>query len=419
MQKVDKSVAIVGGGVAGITAALELANRGVQVALVEKKQGLGGAVSLFCCKATDQCNKCSVCVANQRMEELWSKPHLSLFINSEIDKVARSDSGFHITVRRQPAYIDDAKCVRCQLCTEKCPTKPSSIFLPPPHSPLQSYVIDPDRCLHFQGKKECRLCQEVCPPGAIDLSQEGKEESLQVGAIVVATGFSPFDPTRKKRYGYGAYPDVITALELEQQLRLEGKLSRPSDGSQPEQIAFIQCFGSRDANLGNNYCSRVCCTYTMRLANLLKFQLPDSSITIFYMDIQTFGKEFDQFYQQCRQKIEFVRDMPSTIQQDGDHHLWITYQDRKEGKIVRRSFDLVTLSVGLCPGEDTEKLAKLLGLQTNEHGFLKSLSPLQTNETEAEGIFLAGTCQGPKDISESIAHSVGAAAKVLSYLGVE
>ena len=414
----DKSVLVMGGGVAGIAAALELASRGVQVALVEKSLGLGGVVALFCCKATDQCNKCSVCVANQKMEELWSKPHLTLYTGSKIEKVARSNSGFNITARRKPPYIDDDKCIRCQLCTEKCPTTPSSIFLPPPHSPLQSYVIDPDRCLHFQGK-ECRLCQEVCPTGAIDLTQKGKEESSQVGAIIVATGFSPFDPNRKKRYGYGAYPDVITALELEEQLRVAGKLSRPSDGSQPKQIAFIQCFGSRDAHVGNNYCSRVCCTYTMRLANLLKFKLPSSSETIFYMDIQTFGKEFEQFYQQCRKEIEFVRDMPSLIQQDGNNQLLITYQDRKKGKVVQRGFDLVVLSVGLCPGEDTEKLAKLLGLQTNEHGFFKSLSPLQTNETEAEGIFLAGTCQGPKDISESIAHSIGATEKVLLHLGVE
>ncbi|TKJ36109.1 4Fe-4S ferredoxin [bacterium (candidate division B38) B3_B38] len=414
----DKSVLVIGAGVAGITAALELANSGVPVALVEKSPGLGGAVASYCCKATDQCNKCSVCVANQKMEELRSATNLSLFTNSDIEKVARSDGAFQITVTRKPTYIDDDKCVRCQLCAEKCPTTPSSIFLPPPHSPLQSYVIDLDRCVHFQGKK-CKLCQDVCPTGAIDLSQKAREENLQVGAIVVATGFSAFDPTRKKRYGYGAHPDVITALELEEQLRIAGKLSRPSNGSQPKQIAFIQCFGSRDAHVGNNYCSRVCCTYTMRLANLLKFKLPDSSITIFYMDIQTFGKEFEQFYQQCRQKIQFIRDIPSHIQQDGNNQLLITYQDRKEGKVVQSNFDLVVLSVGLCPREDTEKLVELLGLQTNEHGFLKSLSPLQTNETEAEGIFLAGTCQGPRDISESIAHSIGAAEKALAYLGAK
>ena len=414
----ERSVLVIGGGVAGIAATLELANKGVPVVLAEKSQGLGGAVALFCCKATDRCHKCSACVASQKMEELGSKQHLSLLVGSEIEKVNRSDGGFHITVKHKPTYIDDEKCIRCQLCAEKCPTKPSSIFLPSPHAPLQSYVIDPDRCLHFQGKK-CELCQEVCPTDAIALSQKGKEESLEVGAIIVATGFSPFDPTRKKRYGYGVYPDVITALELEEQLRVGGKLSRSSDEGQPQQIAFIQCFGSRDAHLGNNYCSRVCCTYTMRLANLLKFKYLNSSITIFYMDIQTFGKEFEQFYHQCRKKIEFIRDMPSIIQQDGNNQLLITYQDRKEGKVLQRSFDLAVLSVGICPGADTEKLAKILGLQTNEHGFFQSLSPLQTNETEAEGIFLAGTCQGPKDISESIAHSISAAAKAISYLGAE
>ncbi|MDH5713965.1 MAG: FAD-dependent oxidoreductase [Candidatus Aminicenantes bacterium] len=414
----DKSVLVIGGGVAGITAALKLANSGVRVVLVEKSPELGGAVVSYCCKATEQCNKCSVCVANQKMEELWSAPNLSLFTSSAIGKVARGEGGFHITVTRKPTYVDDNKCVRCKLCTEKCPTKPSSIFLPPPHSPLQSYVIDTDRCLYFQSKK-CKLCQEVCPAEAINLSQKAGEENFQVGALVVASGFSPFDSSRKKRYGYGVYPDVITALELEEQLRIEGKLSRPSDGSQPKQVAFIQCFGSRDAHVGNNYCSRVCCTYTMRLANLLKFKHPDSSITIFYMDIQTFGKEFEQFYQQCRQKIQFIRDMPSLIQQDGDNQLLITYQDRKEGKVEQSNFDLAVLSVGLCPGEDTEKLVELLGLQTNEHGFFKSLSPLQTNETEAEGIFLAGTCQGPRDISESVAHSLGAAEKALAYLGAE
>ena len=245
----------------------------------------------------------------------------------------------------------------------------------------------------------------------------GEEIPLDVGAIIVATGFAPFDARHKPQLGYGSCVDVVTGLDLEQEIRLNGSVVRPSDGRHPSSIAFVQCVGSRDAHIGNDYCSRVCCKYALRMAGLLKSRISGLEVTIFYMDVQAGGKRFYDFYQCCRETMRFVRAIPVGIAQNSSRVVEVRYEDVVEGRLVREPFDLVVLSVGMVPARDTARLASILGIGVNGSGFLETPDSTETNETDVEGIFVAGTCQGPRDIEGSIAHAQAASMRAVSFLG--
>ena len=408
-----RDVLVIGAGIAGLASALELANGGFSVYLIEKEAAVGGYAASFCCKATDVCSKCSVCVAPDKIKEAVIHPQITLLTNSTIKKLSGELGDFRVEIIQQPRYIDVERCIACGLCTEVCPTEPKAIYLPFVEATPFSYILDEGRCLRFKGEK-CDLCRDSCPPKAIEFELKPKEQELSVNAVIVATGFDVFDAREKGSLGYGRYPNVLTGLDLEQIFSREGYLILPTNANEPQNIAFIQCVGSRDE--GHRYCSQVCCKYAMKLAGLIKYQNPDTQVTIFYIDLQTTGKGFAQFYENYKESIRFVRGVPVEILQTSSGELEVRFEDIAQGKVCRDTFDLVVLSVGISPGKNSWDLARILGINLADDGFFDIKHPLSSNETNVDGVFVAGTCQGPKDIPDSIAHGIAAASKAMQVL---
>jgi heterodisulfide reductase subunit A len=415
MAKENKRALVLGGGIAGMSAARELADNGIGVTLVERKPNLGGYGVRFCCKASEECNKCSVCLVNYKLDEIAAHPGITILTNSEIKEVKKSSDGFEVKLSQRPQFVDASKCIACGLCTEKCPAEPKAIGLPQPQSVPHIYYIDETKCLRFQGK-DCKICQDVCPVKAVNLKEEAQDSSVEVDSIIVATGFKPFDPTRKRQYGYGRIANVITSLELEEKFRFQGKLTRPSDGKEPKSVAFIQCVGSRDVRQENSYCSRYCCAFAMRSARLIRDRIPGAEVSIFYMDLQTAGKGFNEFYEKVRKEVDFIHAMPGNLEVTADQGVVIGYEDIAGGKIKQKEFDLVVLSVGITPNEDSVNLAETLGIKVGEDGFYQVISANGSLRAAEEAIFLAGACQGPKDINGSIAQGMRAAEETISLL---
>jgi heterodisulfide reductase subunit A len=409
----NKNVLVVGSGISGIASALELANEGVSVYLIEREAVVGGHSASFCCKATDICSKCSACVVFDKVKEAVAHPRISVLTNSKIKRLSGGLGNFRVEIAQQPRYVDQEKCIACGLCTEVCPADPKGIYPPFAEAIPFSYILDEGLCLRFKGER-CDLCRGSCPTKAIDFELKPKEQELGVDAIIVATGFDVFDAKEKGSLGYGRYPNVLTGLDLEQVFTREGYLRLPTNGKQPQNIAFIQCVGSRDE--GHGYCSQVCCKYAMKLAGLIKYQDPDARVTIFYIDLQTAGKGFAQFYERYKESMRFVRGVPVEISQAVSGDLEVRFEDIAQGKVCRDIFDLVVLSVGISPGKNSWDLARVLGINLADDGFFDVRDSFSSNETNVDGIFLAGTCQGPKDIPDSIAHGIAAASKAMQVL---
>jgi heterodisulfide reductase subunit A len=409
----SKNVLVLGSGIAGVASALELANEGVSVYLLEKEALIGGHSASFCCKATDICSKCSACVVFDKVKEAVIHPQITILTNSTITRLSGELGNFRVEIIQQPRYVDEEKCIACGLCTEVCPTEPKAIYPPFAGATPFSYILDEGLCLRFKEEK-CNLCQESCPTKAIEFELRPKEQELSVGAVIIATGFNVFDAREKGSLGYGRYPNVLTGLDLEQIFTREGYLRLPTNGKEPQNIAFIQCVGSRDE--GHAYCSQVCCKYAMKLAGLIKYQNPDTQVTIFYIDLQTTGKGFAQFYVDYKESIQFVRGIPVEILQTSSGELEVRFEDIAQGKVCRDTFDLVVLSVGISPGKNSWDLARILGINLADDGFFDTRYPFSSNETNVDGVFVAGTCQGPKDIPDSIAHGIAAASKAMQVL---
>ena len=413
MSLESKNVLVVGSGISGVASALELANAGVSVYLIEKEAVIGGHSASFCCKATDICSKCSACVVSDKIKEAVIHPQITLLTNCTIKGLGGELGNFRVEIIQQPRYVNEERCIACGLCTEVCPTDPKAIYPPFAGATPFSYILDEGLCLRFKGEK-CDLCRGNCPTKAIEFELKPKEQELRADAIIVATGFDVFDAREKGSLGYGRYPNVLTGLDLEQIFTREGYLRLPTNGKEPQNIAFIQCIGSRDE--GHGYCSQVCCKYAMKLAGLIKYQNPDTQVTIFYIDLQTAGKGFAQFYEKYKESIRFVRGVPVEILQTSSGELEVRFEDIAQGKVCRDTFDLIVLSVGISPRKNSWDLARILGINLADDGFFDIRHPLSSNETNVDGIFLAGTCQGPKDIPDSIAHGIAAASKVIQAL---
>lgn len=244
-----------------------------------------------------------------------------------------------------------------------------------------------------------------------------KEALLDVNTVIVATGFAPFDARQKPHLGYKTCANVITGLDLEEQIRRTGSVALAGDGRAPKKIAFVQCVGSRDAHIGNDYCSRACCKYALRMAGLLQWRIPELELTIFYLDIQTGGKGFYDFYQDCRKTMRFVRCIPVEVAQNGSASLEVKYEDMVQGRLTREPFDMVVLSVGMAPDPDAADLARVLGVALDSRSFFETPDPTDTNRSDVDGIFVAGACRGPKDIEASIAHAQAASVRAVSFLG--
>jgi len=421
----SQDVLIIGGGISGIQAALDLGDQGFHVYLVERTPSIGGRMSQL--DKTFPTLDCSACILTPKMVDAGSHPNIELMTYSEVKEVTGKAGNFKVKVLKKPRYVNIDMCVGCGTCASKCPMKISSefnsglskrsaIYVPFPQAVPLKYTIDADNCLYLT-KGVCGLCEQVCPASAIDFNEEEKVVELDVGAIIVATGFDPYDPSAETVYGYQRFPNVITGLEFERLINASGPthghIERPSDQELPKRVAFVQCVGSRNEKIGNPYCSRVCCMYAIKNAILMKEHYPDTDVSIFYIDIRAFGKGFEEFYKRAEEEfgIKFIKGRVSEIQEDpGTHNLFLKAFDTISGTLIHAEADLAVLSVGLRPPKGHENLAKMLDIQLSDNGFFAEsdlkYSPVNTTR---DGIFIAGASQGPKDIPDSVAQASGAA----------
>ncbi|MCU0859755.1 MAG: CoB--CoM heterodisulfide reductase iron-sulfur subunit A family protein [Thermoplasmata archaeon] len=422
---VEPSTLVIGGGVAGIQAALDLANMGFKVHLVESKPSIGGVMAQL--DKTFPTGDCAICILAPKMVELSRHPNINLLSYSEVEEVKGYIGNYDVKVRRKARYVDEEKCVGCGVCVEACPVKVKNefdegfglrraIYVPFPQAVPLKYTVDKANCLHFKTGK-CQLCVKACMNNAIDHKMTDQVIDLKVGTIIVATGFETYVPKKNGVYKYWEYENVITALELERLLNASGPtgghLTRPSDGQVPKRVAFIQCVGSRNKKIGNNYCSRVCCMYAMKNAQIIKEHYPDTDIAVYYNDIRAFGKGFEELYHRVREEygIEFIRGRPAKLTLNKTTKaVMIRAEETLLNKITEREFDLVVLSTGLIPSEGTKRIAKTLSLTVSPDGFLAEAHPkLRPVDTAMDGIYLAGCCQAPKDIPDSVAQAKAAA----------
>ena len=407
-----KKVLIIGGGVAGLAAASELADLDIDVGIVEQSYFAGGHAIQYTCKATDQCVKCGACMVEEKLDRVVKHPRINLMTGTRLGDVSRSKD-FSATLVKKPIFIDPEKCSNCGICFETCPEKGAVLKgYSKNHTPF--YAISDETCRYVKDRS-CTLCREACPEGAIDLDAVATSESIHANAVILATGFEPFNPVSKP-YGYGKFKNVVTNLDLERMLRREGRALKPSSAVAAGSIAFIQCVGSRDAKLNHLWCSKVCCGSALRMAGLVKARQPETRITLFYMDIQTFGRDFDEFYANIREDVRWIRAIPGDIYPAAEDQLCVTFLDNASSETRQEAFDLVVLSVGMTPCQGMQKTAETLKVALAETGFVKQTD--KRDGTSEKGIFSAGAVSGPMSIPESIASGGEAAFEVVKYLGI-
>ena len=420
------AVLVVGGGIAGIQASLDLADSGFKVYLLDESPTIGGTMTQL--DKTFPTNDCAMCILAPKLVTAGRHPNIELVMGGEIRSVEGEEGNFKVKLIRRPRRVNEEKCTGCGVCAQKCPVEAidefnqglserCAIYVKYPQAVPLVFAIDRDKCIG------CGTCQEVCKAGAIEYDEEEKEIVLNVGSIVLAPGFEEFDPSLKSEYGYGRYPNVISSIEFERILSASGPYGgmvlRPSDGEVPRRVAFIQCVGSRDAKLGNNYCSFACCMYAIKESIIAKEHNPDLQCTIFFMDMRAFGKEFDAYYSRAEEEygVRFVRSRVSRVEEVPEsRNLIVRHVVEEEPK--DEEFDLVVLSVGMRPPKGVEELAKALGIKLNKYNFCstETFSPL---ETSRPGIYVCGAFASPKDIPESVAQASGAAAKAASIIATE
>ncbi|MCE5333984.1 MAG: CoB--CoM heterodisulfide reductase iron-sulfur subunit A family protein [Desulfobacteraceae bacterium] len=426
---VTKRVLVIGGGVAGIQAALDCAEGGKEVVLVERESSIGGKMAKL--DKTFPTVDCSSCILGPKMVDVAQHPNIKLLACTELKSVGGYVGNFQVELRKKATYVDWTKCTGCGQCMEKCPSKKSedrfnerigvttAINIPFPQAIPKKAVIDPASCRHFL-KGKCGVCAKVCPTGAIDY--EMKEEVLteQVGAIIAATGYDVFDISKIGEYGAGRYPDVITSLQYERLLSASGPtgghIKRPSDGAEPKTIVFVQCVGSRDKSLGRPYCSGFCCMYTAKQAILTRDHIPDSQVFVFYMDIRAPGKLYDEFTRRAMEEYgaRYIRGRVAMVYPQGSKYI-VRGADTLLGTNVEIEADLVVLAAGAEAAAGAPALAEKLRISYDPYGFFVESHPkLRPVETNTAGVYLAGSCQGPKDIPSSVAQGSAAAAKVLA-----
>lgn len=412
-------VLIIGGGVAGVCAANKLAEHGVESWLVERKPYIGGHAAEFGCKAADVCLKCNVCVAHDIFRSALVNKKTHVLTESQLvglDGGAGNNTAYQAKLVGNPRYVNHELCTACGACLAVCPAK--CIYQPYPGIYGGKPLVEMSKCLRVKGKK-CVKCANACPFGAIHFEEKPCQIALSVDAVIVATGFQPFDPGIQSVYGYKAVPNVITGLEAERQLAATRRIVRPSDGQVPKRIAFIQCVGSRSEEIhrrpeDTNYCSTVCCAYAMRAARKIKHANPDSQITFFYMDLQNFGKNFTAFYREGMKDIKFIRARPAEILRDSSGNALIKYEDQEKGAVRQDEYDLVVLSIGMRPPDDSPLVADRLGVASDEYGFFGIKKAKGLSDAQRKNIFVIGACEAPKDIAASIGQAEAACAEIIA-----
>ena len=400
-------VAIIGAGVAGLWLANELARMGLDSIIVEKAPYPGGHVAQYCCKATDQCQRCGACLLEDVLESVESSNKISTYVRTTATNIARENGHFDLALTTRPLRIFPEKCNECEKCLEACP-QPGALS----RSPITNQLyINEDACLFFKDAS-CQACVDACPDRAINLQAAAEEMQVKAAAVVLASGFKAFDPAEKPRFGYGRVPGVISGLELDSILRNDN-FDAGAEEKKIQSVAFIQCVGSRDPKIGHNYCSRVCCGYALRLARLLRRRFPDIQPSMFYMDIQSFDRDFENRLDAARKEVRLIRAIPSEIRLGPDGKPELVYRGPDEGKVFE-SFDLVVLSVGIAPDPSLGPLAELLGVGPNGDAFLGPEG--DGVNTDSTGVFVAGAVQGPKSIEETVSHTIRTAGEVASYV---
>jgi len=439
---VTKRALVIGGGIAGIQTALDIANAGVEVVLVEKEPSIGGHMAQL--SETFPTLDCSQCIMTPRMVEVRQHPRIQLYTYSEVDSVDGYIGNFTVKIRKKARSVDLDKCTGCGVCTTKCPVKgiPNqfdrglgtrrAIYVPFPQAVPNVPVIDRERCRYFQTGK-CGVCAKVCQADAVNYEQTDEMVEESVGAIVVATGFELYDVGQGMEeghrgygeYGYGQDPDIIDGLQFERLASASGPTSgeirRPSDGKVPERVVFIQCVGSRDEAKGISYCSKICCMYTAKHAILFKHKVHHGQAYIFYMDVRAGGKGYEEF---VRRAVEedgalYVRGRVSEVVRRKDK-LLVRGADTLMGRPVQIEADMVVLATAVKPQPGIEALAQKLRTSYDDYHFFKEAHPkLRPVESSSAGIFLAGACQAPRDIPDSVAMASAAASKVLGLFGAK
>ena len=424
----EKRALIIGGGIAGMQAALDIADAGYPVTLVERQSTIGGKMPKL--DKTFPTMDCSACICTPKMSEVGAHPNITVKTLSEVEKVEGYVGNFQVTIREHAKYVDYDVCTGCGLCTTKCPTKKipnewnegmntrPAIYKAFEQAVPSKPVIDAEHCRMLTSGK-CGVCSKLCPTGAIHYDDEDKLTTETFGAVILATGYDLIDwASIYPEYGGGAYPDVIDGLHFERLVNAsgptEGHILRPSDGAEPKSMVVIKCVGSRDPAKGRAYCSRACCMYGAKHAHQYLDKVPDGKCYVFYMDVRTPGRRYDEFYMQAKNDgAVYLRGRVSKIYQEGDH-LVVLGTDTIAGSNVQVDADMVVVETAMVPAAKSRETAMMFGVQCDEDGWITEAHPkLRPVETASRGIYLAGTAQGPKDIPDTVAQAGAAAAKVI------
>lgn len=441
---ITKKALVIGGGIAGIQTALDIADMGHKVILVEKDPSIGGRMAQL--DKTFPTIDCSACILSPRMVDVAQHPNITLYSYSEIESINGFVGNFDVVIRKKARYVNEKKCTGCLECTAKCPEKniPNefdngqamrrAVYVPFAQAVPKVPVIDATRCRYLNSpdpstvevkegekapKRRCGVCAKICTQGAIDYEQKDELINERIGAIVVATGFNVSDASEYGEYGGGKLQNVITGLDFERFVNAsgptEGKIIRPSDSEKPKRVVFIQCVGSRDESKGRPYCSSICCMYTAKQAILTREKLPDSEIFVFYMDIRAAGKGYDEFVRRAQMDYgaEYIRGRVSRVYENPNGRMTINAADTIAGLPIEMEADLVVLATASIAREDSKELATLLGISTDSYGFISEVHPkLKPVEVPRDGVFVAGAAQSPRDIPNTVAMAGATASKI-------
>ena len=430
---INPNTLVVGGGIAGIQAALDIANAGYKVYLVEREPSIGGHMIQL--DKTFPTLDCSACILTPKMSDIGSHLNIELLTYSEVERVSGYIGNFKVSIRKKARYVDEEKCNGCGVCQTKCPWKVDSefdaglgkrkaIYTPFPQAVPNIPVIDKEHCAYFI-KGTCRACEKFCPAGAIDFEQKDKLVEIEVGSIILATGYDVFDPSVISQYGYRRYDNVITGLEFERLSNAAGPTGGQillKNGQQPQSVAIIHCVGSRDKNY-HEYCSRVCCMYALKFAHLIR-EKTRAEVYQMYIDMRCFGEGYEEFYDRVSTQdgVKFIRGKVSRVtdqalSDEGKGKLVVIVEDTLLGSVIRVPVDMVILGIALQPRADADKMAKLFTIGRRADGFfMERHVKLEPIATFTDGVFIAGCCESPKDIPDTVAQAKGAAAEVLSLL---